>query len=536
MFGALLFLNAFIPHSIKAAGVTIITHGYAGDVNGWITGMASQITNYPGFPGTNSTTYTITLTTDGTSIYYQWSRVAGPMLTNTYSGEVIVKLDWSQMAGGLSAPYDISTYDVAAAASWIFLQTNSITDLGGHALVEFPIHMIGHSRGGSLVNEISRILGTNGVWVDHLTTLDPHPFNNDGNFDIGFPTDASAQNTYINVLFRDNYWQNIGVLFDPDGESANGAYNRQLQNLSGGYNSVSPTPLSPNHSNVHLWYHGTLDFANPASDGDPSNPYITSTERYSWWDSYEYYGINAGFFYSRIGGGNRTSSVQPEGIGYPAIRDGYNQAWDLGAGQSQPSNRTALTSNNGNWPNVIKFDLTSTNSVQQGTNINLEISYQWVQPSSSNATLSIYLDNDYNPLNTNQTLIGQFSAQGSGALTNIYANIPFSLTLNTTNAPVGYHSLYAKLTGGGKTRYLYAPQVIQIISNLQPPVLDIAKLNSTQYRIGVNAVSGHTIVIQVSTNLQTWLPLATNTLTGSRWNYTNSLPSKQQFYRALLSP
>jgi len=82
-----------------AAGVTIITHGYDGNVNGWVTGMANQMTNYGTFPGTNSTTYTITLTTDGSSIYYQWSRT-GIVPTNTVSGEIIVKLDWSQMSGG----------------------------------------------------------------------------------------------------------------------------------------------------------------------------------------------------------------------------------------------------------------------------------------------------------------------------------------------------------------------------------------------------------------------------------------------------
>ena len=62
------------------------------------------------------------------------------------------------------------------------------------------------------------------------------------------------------------------------------------------------------------------------------------------------------------------------------------------------------------------------------------------------------------------------------------------------------------------------------------------ELNSTQFRIGVNGVSGQTIALQVSTDLQTWLPVTTNTLAGSRWTYTNSLPANMQFYRAVLSP
>src|SRR6266481_1966875 len=324
-------------HECPAAGVTVITHGYGGDADGWITAMADDIPSYYSFPGTNSTTYKITLTTDGTTIFYQWGPT-NSLLSATDSGEISVKLDWSQMAG-LSAPYDFSTYKVAGAAAWVFLQTNSISALGGHALVEFPIHLIGHSRGGSLVSEISRLLGTNGIWVDHVTTLDPHPFNNDGNFDLGFPTDAPAKNTYANVLFADNYWQDLGDgLFVPNGEPVSGAYVRQLYNLSEGYSS--------SHSDVHLWYHGSINLDTPTTynvGGDTAT--IDATMRTNWWVPYEVSGLREGFYYSLIGRGNRLSTDQPLGPGYSAISDGYNQWWDFGAGTA--NNRTGLSSNSG---------------------------------------------------------------------------------------------------------------------------------------------------------------------------------------------
>ena len=283
LFGALLFLSVFFSYSTKAAGVTIITHGYEDDNSfpTWVAAMADQMPTYFNYRypnlNTNFTTYRLVITYSNGSYYFSSTRTNGAPPSATASGEIVIELDWSSLSGDLSDSY-ASTYDVGWAVSQVLMLTNAISELNGHALTEFPIHLIGHSRGGSLISQMSYILGTNGIWVDHLTTLDPYPVNNDGDFDPEFSyEDASADNTYANVLFADNYWQDLGIgaPLDPDGEPVSGAYVRQLTDLSGGYNNVGF--IGTDHSNVHLWYHGTVNLNTPASDtGVPGVPQYTN--------------------------------------------------------------------------------------------------------------------------------------------------------------------------------------------------------------------------------------------------------------------
>jgi len=473
------------PGKVAAGGLTLITHGLNGNADGWVTGMATNVPQYARFPGTNFSCYAMSFSNFNGTYYLTAARVAGVAPANSDSGEIVVKLDWRQLADGNS----YNTYQVAAAVLPAFMSTNFIPELNGHALAEFPVHLIGHSRGGSLICELSRLLGTNGVWVDQVTTLDPHPLN-----DPAFPLDGllysavdAPANTYENVLFADNYWQNAA--FGVTGLSLAGAYSRRLTVFSGGYSGTAQQ-----HSDVHLWYHGTLDWRVPTSDMEAS---LTSAERTSWWVAYEQQGTNAGFTYSLLGGADRTSSEMPLGFGADMIRDGFNQNWDLGAGTA--ANRSALTGNNGSWPNLIRFNRTTTNAVEQGQSTPLTFYYQWAQPDTSLATLAIYLDDDFNPLNTNQTLLGELPVPGNGATSVSFATT--NLLLAATNATPGLHTFFARISGGGRSRYLYAPELVQVISPALPPTLAITQLNFTQFRIAINGAAGQTLVLEYSTDL-----------------------------------
>jgi hypothetical protein len=518
-----------VPVRARAGGVTLIAHGFELESSfpTWVAAMADAIPTHPNFAGANFSTYRIVLTYSD-AYYFTISRVNGSAPAATDSGEIFIELDWSALSGDLFDSY-ADTTEVAGALTQLMLLTNLTSELGGHALGEFPLHLIGHSRGGSLVADLSRQLGLNGVWVDQVTSLDPYPINNDGNFD--FPasiTDATAKDTYANVLFADNYWQDLGAGIytgDPDGEAVNGAYVRQLTDLTGGYGN------GEDHSNVHLWYHGTVSLVTPTSDTSAS---ITSSEREAWWTAYEEQGTNAGFEYSLIAGGNRMSTNQPTGVGQPAIVNGFNQWWNLGAGTD--ANRTALASNNGDWPDLIRFDVLQTNPVVQGQGIQLGFYYQWAQPAASNATMTVYLDSDANPLDTNQIFLDATNLPGTGASSVGLGAITILLT--ATNASPGTHRVFAVISGGGRQRYLYAPEQVEVLSIHQPPVLGISSITSSGFVIGISGLAGQTAVLQSSADLNTWEPLATNHFpTNATWFHTNSgaATMNQLFFRAQLA-
>ena len=249
-------LCLFMPCSVFAGGVTFITHGF-GDYSGWLDDAADKIIERNG-GGDVVAEYLLTVENSGITLTCQNGVEFGSSANTT--GNAVVKINWSSFSGSIDYYYTILDYGepTGQVADWIVSWfKGSGNSERTRRLLGSPIHLIGHSRGGSLIAAISEKLGSYGYWVDHVTFLDPHPIAGNpalsGDSDWGqYPDEMNVPG---NVIFADNYYRDDGLDEEPDGEVVVGAYNLELSEsyLNGlGYTTVIPKE----HSDVHAWYRG----------------------------------------------------------------------------------------------------------------------------------------------------------------------------------------------------------------------------------------------------------------------------------------
>lgn len=371
-------------------------------------------------------------------------------LSSSPTGEIVVRVDWTAVANHLITR--ISVQEVAAVIAPMIYQGQN----GARPLAELPIHIIGHSRGGGLVYELARLLGAQGIEVDQITSLDPHPLTS-SDLQPLFPAPPVIDTPialYENVLFADNCWQDISY---PKGESVAGAYNRLWTSLPGGYHyhSIAGYREIADHINIALLYLGTIDLATPINDGEAT---LGSAERAAWFNDYEtsggVRGQRAGFYYTRIAGlADRKSADQPTGGG-DRIRDGFNNDPLLGgAGARSPQSWTAA-----NWSSLITLDVLrginplGPGAVPLSSGETLFLKYTF-RSAINSGTITFYADRDTNPYNDNNlATIGSAAFSSGGALIQ-----QASLEWDTSGlAHSGNFYIYGKITNGTTTRYLYA--------------------------------------------------------------------------------
>jgi hypothetical protein len=422
------------------SGVTLITHGFGSDVDAWVTEMAEAIAARPDLT-IDQPRYRVEVTDpghDGGELSVVNTSRTGPSPTapETEFPESVILLDWSDVAGNLTfgGGYHRSAVDVAAAVAAKLVEPGFLVGLSS-PVAELAFHLIGHSRGASLVGQLAHDLGQLGIWVDQVTTLDPHPVDRVKepwlfNYDFG----DAPMTAWDNVVFWDNYWRTEGSSsFDFTGESVEDTYDVQLDESvlqAGGY--------SNEHSDVHLWYHGTIDTsANPpANDGDQDVPN-------QWYGGAHPAREGSGYYFSRVVGGTRDAKGLAYEFGGEAIR-------------------TSIDASQAVWPNVMDLEIDAEGLEFAVGDLVPTVFYS--QDSDADATVTLYLDTDRNPYN-GHIVESETVAPGvnPGPLV-----AQHTTSLPTSGIADGSYYVSARIRdSGGRTRYEYTSDPITLISSVQ---------------------------------------------------------------------
>jgi hypothetical protein len=390
------------------SGVTLVTHGYqwTGNTPGWLAEMASGIAARVS-PNASERSLERWFLDDwsGDVRKVNGTPLVDPLQTST--GERVISLDWSTISNDAGG----SAFEVALEA-WIEL----IFPYDGATLAELPIHLIGHSRGGSVVSELTWALGSSGIWVDQLTALDAYPsqyLHSDPNWKL---TD--------NVLFADGYFTDEPsyILNDIHGVPRAGAANFEV------------TGLGLSHVEVPRYYFGTVSLAATWFDGESVN---------NWW-------------YGEPGLGPRTA------LGYNLSRVGAGEdVWsrrlsaDFGRGLlpafgGTATGRTAVLPIGDQWPNVARVQFRQDANVTAGYPLDVDFIFG---DRDSTSNIRLFIDLDDNPYNGNSSEVASAALAQANMATS-------SLRINTTGINPGQYRVYAQITDGARTRYAYADEVL----------------------------------------------------------------------------
>lgn len=335
----LAYLLLLVPLKLIGGNVTIITHGFnnVGTMtNGWLWNLAKQIGAYEKrkveYGGNDlKTFYQVQIINDQ---FKSKLMDFGTSFKNNPSGDIIIVLDWNPYSSSPLSPTVASTSEIAPFIARLLLQDGAFEGING-PLTQFPIHLIGHSRGGSLVCEIGRALGEYGIYTHQITTLDPHPLNNDGFGSLlelifaGSVVDGSAKlGISKSAVFADNYYNEFNNIY-PNGTFVDGAANRNL--------SADLTfPLrngDDQHGQVHMWYFATTFEEFPYISNGTFNLY--SDERIQWFRQSENLGRTAGYIYSYRAG------QRIDGFSLKGYEKDFLDNIDFGLGNSGNQKRSA---------------------------------------------------------------------------------------------------------------------------------------------------------------------------------------------------
>ena len=477
-----------------ALDLTIITHGLQFDNSypSWIDAMATAVEMRTGNANTATIYAEVGWNANNhlgvTQFHLQNGQWPG---SNTPTEHVVIKLLWHTVAGITDS---VDTGMVADKILPYLITPLSVPGWGTvPALVEAPIHLIGHSRGGSLVAAVTGRLAQHGIWVDHLTTLDPHPINSD-----------ESVVEYSNVRFADNYYQIDSTgLFPISGNSVPGTIQINLTALFDS-DPINDGGNFSDHIEVHDWYFGTVDEKASTVAGDP-------IPRSYWYSSF-----NTGFQFALVADGQRLRETPELGAGIGLATQGA-----LRAPETQPIGTLQ-------YPSIELLNTNWTYDVYEGTGVPLLIRYEGA-PGINSAVVTVGLSRTLNPY------------------------LPFDSTItSTTNGAVGSQKwqgvrtwvpklsddgkyIFARIsTPDGTSRYFYIPRPYHVVP---PPTVAIVGLSpGAGITLEVRSIAGRIFHLQHSSNLHAWNDLFFGINDDGNTQLVDSATTSERvgFYRVLV--
>ena len=426
------------------AGVTLIVHGYqppGGGYPTWVEEMADAIDDrLQDSTGWSAARYHIALDGDDPASD-RMRRKTGTTLSSTESGHAIVTVDWADLSNDfLNGGEHAQSSDIAARVLPFLIDDDTGTDLT-EPLIEMPMHFIGHSRGASVVSELSRLLGRRGGVVDQVTLLDPHPLREGRDRLVNVNEQDVPVYVYQNVLFADNYWRTDWIIdtpFDFNGEAVEGAHNQKLRESvldRGGYQFE--------HSDVHLWYQGTVvaDLRD-AAEG-------RKRPRKDWYGGGMPDRKTSGFNFSRVAGG--VDDRPQNGLAGEASRVGVRPVTNF-------------------WPNVQRVALLDDDGlIDPNRSEHVAIEYNLYQGAGR---VDLFVDDDLNPYNANRlwNSVGRLASRtvtGDGD----WDAETTQVSIRARGIPEGEPVyIVARVQSGGKARYVYSLEPLVVGEPLESEV------------------------------------------------------------------
>lgn len=446
--------SASLPTSAAnpTSGLTIITHGFQGpghiivgsdgELPAWVSEMAAAINART---GAGLPIYRFRFDKDSFYGLTDYNKANDKIVPRSgdvdlsLQGGAIILLDW---VGVANETLNYPTQEVADKFyAYLFERPHN-----GRYLASIPIHLIGHSRGASLNGRLAYRLAENGIIVDQVTTLDPHPVTGYDFFDIGLVPDVFTfrdlvPQTFENILFADNYWQTDD---SPEGRLIPGAYDRPLTGVFSGF-----LEFGQGHEWVHTYYHGTIKTSQ-------SLPFTVDEEviQQAWYDKSEQRS-STGYNFSRYANSYRWRSGKSQlliGPNGTAEGDGF---------------RKSVSSSIKNWPNA-GFDQYKhiPTSISVGETVDLPY-YHASQ--NYGQTITFSLDEDTNPFNQGGSDIGSVSksSRQDGAIQ--VTTFPWTPTPADITVPGSPRFLRVSASNAsGRTRYDYYFKPITVLAAINP--------------------------------------------------------------------